>query len=350
MRKTVESVMAGHADKMCDQIADAIVDECLRRDPLAQADLDVLGSHGMLMIGGELKSEADFDVAALARSVYAGIGYTDDIEVFVNLEHPSEELAAVRGPVDTVVVNGYATRETRERLPRPLVYAHAIARRLDDLRRGDPAFAWLRPDGKVQVSMEKDVVKAVTILASHAPEVHPHDVRTALLERVVSPTVGEEGVQIYINPAGAFTVAGFQADSGVNGRRLAIDTYGGLIPFGDNALSGKDPHKAERAGAYMARVAARYLVDQGLVSSAVVTVAYTFGKEEPISVTAIGAGEKARGSTMDLGEIVRREFDFRPTAIVERLGLARPLYLATATYGHFGRLGFPWEEQWTTKP
>lgn len=344
MRKTVESCLAGHPDKVCDQIADALVDECLRRDPQAQVDFNVLGSHGMLMIGGEWSSAADFDMASLARGVYADVGYADEIEIFVNVEPPSPELAHVRGPVDTVVVNGYATRETRELLPRPLAYAHALARRLDDLRRLDPSFSWLKPDGKVQVSMDKDVVRAVTVLAAHAPEVEPRDVQQRLLERAIEPVIGRvEDCHIHINPAGPFTQHGFAADSGVSGRRLAVDTYGGLIPFGDNALSGKDPQKAARAGAYAARAAARFLVEQGLVSSAVITVAYTFGRAEPISVEAVGAADKTRGSRLNLSELVRKEFDFRPEAIVERFDLRRPIYRETAVYGHFGRGAFPWE-------
>lgn len=344
MRKTVESCFAGHPDKVCDQIADALVDEYLRRDPDARLDLDVLGSHGMLMIGGEVASKADFDLTAHARATYADIGYTDEIEVFVNVEAPSEELKNVRGPTDTCIVTGYATSETRERLPRAVVYAHAIARRVDDVRRTDPTFAWLMPDGKVQVSLEKDRLRAVTLLASHRPDMDPLEVRRILLERVIAPVAGAEDAQILVNPAGAFTRCGFQADTGVNGRRLSSDSYGGLVPFGDNALSGKDPFKAERAGAYMARMAAKWMVDQGLASSVVVNVAYAFGRAEPISLEAVGMGEKTRGSKLNLTELVRTTFDFRPESIVERLALQRPIYRSSAVHGTFGRPGLPWEE------
>ncbi len=344
MRKTVESFLAGHPDKVCDQIADALVDECLRRDPQARVDLHVLGSHGMLMVGGEWASAADFDMAALARNVYTEIGYTDDVEVFVNLDRPSEELAALRGPADSCVVSGYATRETRELLPRPVVFAQAMARRCDDLRRANPHFSWLQPDGKVQVSMEKGEVRAVTLLASHAPDMDPKDVKLALMERVVAPVAGGEDVHVYVNPAGPFTVCGFHADTGVNNRRLSADTYGGLVPFGDNAVSGKDPLTPQRAGAYMARVAARWLVEQELASSALVTIAYTFGRSEPVSVDAAGVGEKTRGAKLNLSELVRKTFDFRPEAIVERLDLRRPLYRQASVYGMFGRAGLPWEE------
>ncbi len=344
MRKTVESCFAGHPDKVCDQIADALVDEYLRRDPQARLDLDVLGSHGMLMIGGEVASKADFDLTALARAAYADIGYGDEIEVFVNVEAPSEELASVRGPTDTCVVSGYATAETRERLPRAVVYAHAITRRLEDMRRTDPTCAWLLPDGKVQVSLEKDRLRAITLLASHRPDMDPMEVRRLLLERVIMPIAGAEDAQIFVNPAGPFTRCGFHADTGVNGRRLASDSYGGLVPFGDNAFSGKDPAKPERAGAYMARAAAKWIVDQGLASSVVVTAAYAFGRAEPIALEAVGMGEKTRGSKLNLTELVRTTFDFRPESIVERLDLRRPLYRASSVHGTFGRPGLPWEE------
>ncbi len=349
MRKTAESCLPGHPDKMCDQIADALVDECLRRDPSSRTNFSVLGSHGMLVIAGEWDSAADFDMAALARSVYADIGYGDELEVFVNVDKPSEERRGLSGPSGAVVVNGYATRETREMLPRPLAYAHALARRLDDARRFDPSFSWLRPDGCVQVSMEKDAMRAVTVLASHAPEVAPNDVRLAILERVVAPVAGStENMHVHVNPAGAFTHAGFHSASGMNGQRLGADAYGGLVPFCDRALSGKDPRAAERAGADAARAAARFLVEQGLVSSAIVTLVYTAGRAEPISVEALGAADKARGTTVRLGELVRRNFDFRPDAIVERWRLDRPIYRATAAYGHFGRAEFPWEAPFGT--
>ena len=198
MYKTVESVTQGQPDKVCDQIADAIVDEYLRRDKQARVDVNVMGSHGMMMIGGEVTSTADFDIGALAKKVYEEIGYHDDLEVFVNIETQSEEMKRIHnGVTDNVVVNGYATSETRELMPRAVVYAHNLARRLDDLRCTDPSFSWLKPDGKVQITMDGSRVRAVTILASHQVSMKNHDVQTALLERVLVP-VGRK-VQIFIN-------------------------------------------------------------------------------------------------------------------------------------------------------
>lgn len=344
MRKTVESTLQGQPDKVCDQIADAIVDEYIRRDKEAHVDVNVMGSHGMIMIGGEVCSTSDFDVGLIVKNKYQEIGYTDDIEVFVNIEDQSEEMKRSRGANDTVVINGYATNETRERLPRPLVFAHNIARRIDELRKTDPVFSWLRPDGKVQLTMEKDIVTSVTILASHHLNIIEHEVQTTLLERVVVPIVGE-GIQIFINPIGSFHTIGFRSDSGVSGHKTTVDTYGGLIPHGDGVMSGKDPRNVERCGAYISRAAAKFLVDQGLVSTALVNVVYTLGRLDPIHLHVVGMGEKSQGTKTDFTQIIKKEFDFRPEAIVERFDLLRSIYEPLAVYGQFGREGYPWEEK-----
>lgn len=345
MRKAVEALTQGHPDKICDQIADAVVDEYLRRDPASRVNVSVLGSRGMLVVGGVVRSKADFDVAALAKQTYADIGYADEMEVFANVDVADEEPRPPRVATDVAVVNGYATKETRELMPRAFVFANNMARRLDDLRRADPSFAWLMPDGKVQVMMERDRVVCVTVQASHVPNIAPNDVRTAILERVVAPVVGEEGVQLFINPAGAFTDAGFAGASGVSGRKTAADTYGGLVPHGDASFSGKDPGRAERAGLYLARLAARWIVGQELASSALVSVTYSPGRAEPVHVEASGVSEKSRGSKTDYANLVKSQFDFRPDAIVERLNLLRPIYRQTAAYGYFGHVGYPWEEE-----
>lgn len=344
MRKAAEAVTIGHPDRVCDQIADAIVDEYLRRDENASVNVRVLGSNGMLMVGGEVRSYADFDVAALAKQAYAEIGYADEMEVFTNIIPLTDELKhGLRTATDACVVNGYATKETREMLPRPFVFATNIVRRLDDLRVTDPAFAWLRPDGKAQVITERDRVTCVTVQAAHAPDMSPRDIQTAIFDRVVAPIVGEEGVQVFINPLGPFTSPGFASTGGMSGRKCAADTYGGLIPHGDSALSGKDPTRAERAGAYLARFAARSIVEQGLASSALVTVVYSPGRAEPVHLEASGVSEKSRGAKMDYANLVKSQFDFRPDAIVERFDLLKPIYRQTSMYGHFGRPGFPWE-------
>ncbi|HBR80988.1 MAG: S-adenosylmethionine synthase [Candidatus Uhrbacteria bacterium GW2011_GWE2_45_35] len=344
MLKAVEALASGHPDKICDQIADGIVDEYLRRDPESRLDIKVLGSHGMIMIGGEVNSTADFDVAALAKQIYAEIGYQDEVEVFVNVEPSSEEMLKTVGSYDTVVVNGYATRETREFLPLPFVLAQGLVRRLDDLRKLDPMFHWLGEDGKAQVVMDGKKIFAVTLLASHAADVSPNDVKANLLARVIYPIIGSDDVQIFINPIGSFSSRGFQADAGASGRRPAADFYGGLIPHGDASPIGKDPLRAERAGAYMARYVAKYLVSQGLAESAMVTLVYTLGRSEPIMIEVRAVGEKSRGAKMDFTNLVKEKFDFKLESIVKKLDLKKPRYRSVAVYGQFGREGVPWEE------
>lgn len=344
-KKIVESMMEGQPDKLCDRMADALVDAYLKRDPNARVDLQVFGSRGMIVIGGEVDSMEDLDCARVVKEVYARVGYLDVPEVFVNIEPPSDQVKKNNGlPMDTVAVTGYATRETRERLPRSLVYAHNLARRIDDLRRTDPGCSWLLPDGKVQIITQKDRVHTVTLLASHAKDMHVNDVRKHLLERALYPVLGEEGMQIFVNPLGDFSTCGFSADSGVNGRCHDVDTYGGLIPSGNQHLSGKDPRKAERAGTYMARFVARAFVEQEIADMVYVSVGYTVGRAEPIFLQAHGMTKKSRGVQMDLTALVAQSFDFRPEAIVERLNLARPIYEGLAAYGQVGRVGVPWEQ------
>jgi len=342
--KAVEALAAGHPDKVCDQIADGIVDEYLRRDPESRLDIKVLGSHGMIMVGGEVNSTADFDVANLAKQIYAEIGYKDEVEVFVNVEPSTEEMKAVIGSYDTVVVNGYATRETREFLPLPYVLAQSLVRRLDDLQKLDPAFHWLNVDGKAQVIMEGKKVSVVTLLASHSSEVSLIDVQTKILERIISPVIGGESAKIFINPSGPFSSCGFQADTGISGHRPANDFYGGLIPHGDASPIGKDPMRAERAGAYMARYVAKQLVSQGLAESALVSLVYTLGHLEPVAIEVRAVAEKSQGTKMDFTNLVKEKYNFNLESIVKQFDLKKPQYRAIAVYGQFGREGLLWEK------
>lgn len=339
--KTAESVTEGHPDKVCDQIADALLDEYLRRDPSSRVALEVFGSHGMLMVGGEVTSQGEVDIEALAKQVYQHIGYDDELEVFVNIELQSGDIAQgvdVGGAGDQGIMYGYASVETPSYMPAPIAYAHALSSSLADLRRHDPAFAWLRPDGKTQVTMDHGRVTTVVVSAQHAPDVAQEDIKPQIIERVIAPVIGRlDGVDIHVNPTGRFVVGGFTADTGLTGRKLMVDTYGGIIPHGGGAFSGKDSTKVDRSAAYMARFAAKNLVAAGYAKKCMVSVAYAIGKADPVMLTA--RSEDGR----DLSPLLMKYFDFRPQAIIERLDLRKPIFRASAAYGHFGRDQFPWE-------
>jgi len=342
MLKIVEAPLAGHPDKVCDQIVETVLDEYLRRDPLTRMDVQALGSNGMVMLGGVVDSRADFDAAAVGKAVYAAAGYADPIELFVNLEKPTEDSARtmVRGGAQgTAIVHGYATKETREMLPRAVVFANVIAQRIDMLRQTDSRFAWLRPDGKVQLATDGDRVRAVTVIVEHEPGMELSAVQSQIVNEAILPSLHSiEGVVIHVNSGGSFTKGGFGANAGVSGRKVLADSYGGLLPHGGMGLAGKDPLKPGRSGTYMARFAAKTLVSEGIASNVLITAMYALGVAEPLVLSAhSGSGE-------DLTEIVKKRFDFRPEAIVERLQLRRPIYAGCATYGIFGRSGLPWED------
>ena len=339
--KTVESVTEGHPDKVCDQIADAILDAYLQRDPASRVAVEVFGSHGALMIGGEVTSKAEVDAAQIALNLYKDIGYTDDLEPFVNIEAQSPDISRgvdTGGAGDQGIMYGYATSETSEFMPLPVVLAQRLAMGLTDLRRNHKDFGWLKPDGKTQITMEKGKVISVVVSAQHAEDISMVDVRRLLMKHLIEPTIGVYGGgRVFVNPTGVFNLGGFVADTGLTGRKLMVDTYGGLIPHGGGAFSGKDPTKVDRSAAYMARFAAKNLVANGLAKNCFVSVAYVIGKEEPLMLKAVS------GDGKDLTDYMKKHFDFRPRAIIERLDLRRPIYRQTAAYGHFGRDEFPWE-------
>ncbi len=348
MLKAVEAPLSGHPDKICDILVESVVDEYLRRDPLSRMDIQALGSNGMVMLGGVVDSKADFDVAEVARTAYANIGYEEPVEFFVNLEKSSKAegkmpqgLTSVkeRGAQGSAIVYGYATRETREMLPPAVVFAQALARRIDDLRKTDQRFSWLQPDGKVQLAMVDGKIEHVTVIAAHKEEMDLSRVQTALLEEAIVPVLGSiEGTKLFINPGGAFTTGGFTMNAGVSGRKVLSDSYGGLLPHGGMSLVGKDPLKPARAGTYMARYVARELVKEGVAKNVLVNAVYAVGIADPVLLSARG------GDGTDYSDLVKDRFDFRSEAIVERFNLRRPLYASCAAYGMFGREGLPWEE------
>ncbi|TAK05732.1 methionine adenosyltransferase [Patescibacteria group bacterium] len=342
MWKTVESVTEGHPDKVCDQVSDAVLDAYLARDPMSRVAVEAFGGHGVLIVGGEVTSSADVDVELLARKVYADIGYAEDIDVLVHVAKQSPDIAMgvdTGGAGDQGIMYGYAAAETPELMPKPVMMVHALTKRLADLRRLDPAFAWIKPDGKAQVTFENSALRSVLVSTQHDEAMAEDEIELLVREHVILPVVGDlSGVEVLVNPTGRFVMGGFAADTGLTGRKLMVDTYGGLLPHGGGAFSGKDPTKVDRSAAYMCRFAAKSLVANGHAKNVLVSVAYAIGRAEPMMLSA------KSGDGKDLSAFVRKHFDFRPQAIIERLGLRRPIYRATAAYGHFGRAEFPWEQ------
>lgn len=345
-RYTTESVTSGHPDKVCDQISDAILDEALTQDPVSRVAIEVVGSHGAMLIAGEIKTKADLDFEHIARRVYTDIGYPDNLEIAERVAQQSGDIAQgvdTGGAGDQGIMYGYATDETKEFLPLGVVLANKLARRLEELRRTG-TLAWLRPDGKTQVTIQNGKVLAALASTQHDEDTELSEVRARLIEHLFKPVLGDlTGIEILVNPTGRFVQGGFDADAGLTGRKIMVDTYGGLVPHGGGAFSGKDATKVDRSAAYMARFAAKNLVANGYAKKALVSVAYAIGRVEPLMVEAFDENGK------DLSEIVNKNFDFRPLAIIERLGLRRPIFRETAAYGHFGspvsgRADRPWED------
>ncbi len=338
---TTESVTAGHPDKVCDQISDAILDAALTEDPMSRVAIEVMGSHGAMVIGGEIKTKANIDFEKIARKVYTDIGYPDNLEIAVRVARQSGDIAQgvdTGGAGDQGIMFGYATDETKEMLPLGVVYSHALAKKLEELRKSG-TLKWLRPDGKTQVTIKDGKVVTALCSTQHAEEVSLDEIRAALKEHLFKPVLGDlTNIEILVNPTGRFVQGGFEADAGLTGRKIMVDTYGGLLPHGGGAFSGKDATKVDRSAAYMCRFVAKNLVANGYGKKVLVSVAYAIGRVEPVMVEAFDDTGK------NLSDIVNKNFDFRPLAIIERLGLRRPIFRQTAAYGHFGVAGRPWEE------
>jgi len=340
-RYTTESVTSGHPDKVCDQISDAILDACLEQDPYSRVAVESFGSHGTLMLGGEVKTNAKVDFEKIARKVYKDIGYTDRLKVLNTIAKQSPDIAMgvdTGGAGDQGIMYGYATNETKEYLPKGVVLAHALARRLEKLRR-DGTLKWLRPDGKTQVTISNGKVVTALCSTQHDKNVSQEEIRKQLIKHLFTPVLGSlKGVEILVNPTGQFILGGFTADAGLTGRKIMVDTYGGVMPHGGGAFSGKDATKVDRSAAYMCRYVAKNLVANGYAKKALVSVAYAIGRVEPVMIEAFDENGK------NLTAIVNKHFDFRPRAIIEHLGLTKPIFRETAAYGHFGVAGRPWEK------
>ena len=339
---SVESVTSGHPDKICDQISDAILDECLKQDKNSRVAIETFGCHDLIVVGGELTTNANIDAEKIARQVYSNIGYKNvaDMKFITEIINQSADISQGvdgGGAGDQGIMYGYATDETEEFLPVGLVLVHKLSAGLEKLRKSGEV-SWLKPDGKSQVTMDQGKVKTVLISTQHEALVSQEEIRQTLIEKLIKPLgIDIETTEIFVNPTGNFEIGGFIGDTGLTGRKIMVDTYGGLIQHGGGCFSGKDATKVDRSAAYMARYAAKNIVANKLAKSCVVSLAYAIGHDTPLMVEAIN--EKGES----IGKLVKEKFDFRPQAIIEQLDLQKPIFQQTACYGHFGKNNLPWE-------
>lgn len=370
---TSESVTEGHPDKVCDRISDGILDALLQQDNHSRAAIECCAAYNTLFITGEMRSRAKVDYEEVARSVIERIGYTsgefaaDKCNVIELIHGQSADIALgvdsslekkcggdgldLLGAGDQGMMFGYACRETEELMPLPIMLAHKLAYRLTELRKNG-TLAYLRPDGKTQVTVEYDGrrpvrVDTVVVSTQHDENVSQEqiakDVKEQVIGHVISARLLDGQTKYYINPTGRFLIGGPEGDSGLTGRKIVVDTYGGRCAHGGGAFSGKDPTKVDRSAAYMTRYIAKNIVAAGIADEIELQVAYAIGVARPVSVfvNSYGTGKL---SDDEIANIIEKEFDLRPAAIISALDLNRPIYSDTASYGHFGREIFPWEK------
>ena len=353
---TAESVTEGHPDKLCDTIADAVLDACLLGDPDSRVACEVLATAGKITVAGEITTNSMPDIPHIVCKTVRQIGYSGNYEVEVDVHDQSPDIAdAVNGENeitagDQGIVYGYACRETPQLLPLPVVLAHRITLGLTEARRNH-LLEWLKPDGKAQVSVEyadgKPMrVATVVVSTQHKPEVSQKELREAVYPLILVPALEkylDQNTEVLINPSGSFVLGGFEADTGLTGRKLMVDTYGSLVPHGGGALSGKDCTKVDRSGAYMARYLAKNIVAAGLAEKCTVSMAYAIGKAEPLYVQADTHGTSVYPDAV-LAEAVKLIFDLTPTGMANTLQLMEPIYQKYCNYGHFTHQSAPWEQ------
>ena len=377
---TSESVTEGHPDKICDQISDAVLDACLEQDPRSRVACETATKTGYVMLLGEITTNANFNYDELVRKVINEIGYdssekgfdgnscgvlvaiakqSGDIALGVNhaLETRGHEMTEAEvdsiGAGDQGMMFGYACNETPTLMPLPIYMAHKLTRRLSEVRKSG-LMPWLRPDGKSQVTVEYSYgqpkrIDTVLISTQHAPDISHNEIEEQIMENVIMPTMPDgmvdKQLKVFVNPTGRFVIGGPMGDAGVTGRKIIVDSYGGMGRHGGGAFSGKDPTKVDRSAAYAARWAAKNVVAAGLADRCEIQVAYAIGVAHPLSINVetFGTGKIADDK---IAKLIEENFDLRPGAIIRDLNLRRPIYRKTAAYGHFGRddIQFPWEE------
>lgn len=370
---TSESVGEGHPDKLCDQISDAVLDACLRDDPESHVACETFASTALVLVGGEITTRCDYvDVQKIAREIARGIGYTDsdfgldcDSMAVLNMIHSQspdinqgvvgkglKEYEGLQGAGDQGLMFGFACSETPELMPAPIMYSHKLLRQATELRKNG-SLSWLRPDSKSQVTVEYEGhspkrINTVVISHQHNPEISNEVIRESVIEQIIKPVLEPTGLmdkntKIFINPTGRFVVGGPFGDTGLTGRKIIVDTYGGMGRHGGGCFSGKDPSKVDRSAAYMARYISKNIVAAGFAERCEIQLAYAIGVPFPVSimVDTFGTG-KIEDS--ELEKAVKKVFDCSPAGIIKILDLKRPIYQATASYGHFGRSEFSWEK------
>jgi S-adenosylmethionine synthetase len=369
---TSESVSEGHPDKVCDQISDAVLDACLAKDPESHVACESFASTAFVLVGGEITTKTYVDVQTTVREIVRKIGYTNsaygldcDSMAVVNIIHSQspdinqgvvgeglQEFKGLQGAGDQGVMFGFACSETPELLPAPITYAHQILRKAADERKSG-RIAWLRPDSKSQITIEYEDHKplridTVVVSHQHAPEIPYETIRDTIIEEVVRPVLGGTGLldkntKYYINPTGRFVIGGPFGDTGLTGRKIIVDTYGGMGRHGGGAFSGKDPSKVDRSASYMARYIAKNVVAAGLAERCEIQLAYAIGVPFPVSIM-VDTFNTGAADEEAIARAIKETFDCSPAGIIKTLDLKKPVYQATATYGHFGRPEFRWEQ------
>ncbi|MBR2824840.1 MAG: methionine adenosyltransferase [Solobacterium sp.] len=350
---TSESVTSGHPDKICDLIADSILDAALTQDPYAHMAVEATIKDDLILVYGEANTEAKIDYEKIAKDVLKEIGYDEEYYVITKVNKQSSEInnAVSQDEIaagDQGIMFGYASNETEDYMPFAINMAHRLAKRLEEVRRQNPK---LRPDGKTQVTAEYvdgklTRIDAIVISTQHSEDITQEELRDLLIKEVILPTVDpkylDDNTKYFINPSGSFIVGGSWGDSGTTGRKIVVDSYGGYAPIGGGCFSSKDPTKVDRSAAYYARYVCRNIVANGLAEKCQLQLSYAIGKKEPISIAVETFGTSSY-SNEELLEIIKKNFNFSVKNMIEELGLRQPIYRNTVNYGHFGRKGLPWE-------
>lgn len=361
---TSESVSEGHPDKVCDQVSDAVLDAMLKDDPYSRVACECFASTGMIVVGGEITTNTYVDLQKLVRNVISDIGYNkyglrfdaESASVVNIINHQSSDIALgvdKGGAGDQGMMFGYANRETEELMPAPIMFSHKLVKKLADIRKTTDAMPYLRPDAKSQVTIkygdnnEIIAVDTVVISTQHDPDISQDQIREDVIEKIIKTVIPNhllnQETKFYVNPTGSFVIGGPHGDTGLTGRKIIVDTYGGKAPHGGGAFSGKDPTKVDRSAAYAARHIAKNIVAAGLADECTIQLSYAIGVVQPVSVL-VNTHNTGKVNDRLLDQFILKNIDLSPNGIIERLDLRKPIFRNTASYGHFGRNEFSWEK------